>query len=319
MKHIWSKHFKNWSITDCAIRDKNLIYFCLRERVDSEKASLMWDHDIKSKIFSLNISQAIGDKFGATDLSGFNKPLIGVCTKPLPRGLMVSQNNDGQVYLVGGGAPASEEFIDAGKIPATNRVKCINGYAYSVGSFHSIYKRTDTNSWVKFGEFPHVEASISQGFKDMDAFSESDMYAVGGDGDVWRFDGARWRQQGFPSNLQLATVTCAGDGRVYISGEGGSLWRGRESSWELIYKGGSSIMWNDVLWFESKLWLASDYQFRIWNGAQLISPTLDGTPEGETVPVFGHMDVRDGLLVVASPNVVMSFDGREWRTLVAPY
>jgi hypothetical protein len=31
------------------------------------------------------------------------------------------------------------------------------------------------------------------------------------------------------------------------------------------------------------------------------------------------MDARDGLLVVASPEFVMAYDGKDWQTLVAPY
>ncbi|QIL82704.1 hypothetical protein G7047_24280 [Diaphorobacter sp. HDW4A] len=319
IESIWKEYFKKWNITDCAVRDAGAVYLCLREKVNAEKASLSWDHDIRSQLFVLDVLSKIGDRFGSTILEGFSKPMLGVCTKPLRQGMVVSQNHDGQVNLMGGGVHSSEEFIDRGGIPATRRVKCINEFAYSIGDFHNIYKRDGVGLWVKLQGFPMLEASISQGFKDMDAFSESDMYAVGGDGDVWRFDGTRWQQQGFPSNLQLATVTCAGDGYVYISGEGGSLWRGRESNWELIYKGSASIMWNDVLWFENRLWLASDYQLRVWNGKEMISPTLDEMPDGKKVPVYGHMDARDGLLVVASPSVVMSYDGREWRTLVSPY
>jgi hypothetical protein len=148
----------------------------------------------------------------------------------------------------------------------------------------------------------------------MDAFSETDMYAVGGHGDVWHFDGKDWEQMGFPSNVTLGTVTCAGDGKVYISGEAGSLWRGRESTWEPVYKGASSILWNDAVWFEDKLWLASDYQLRVWNGKEVTQVLRDGKP----VPIYGHMDARDGLLVVASPEFVMAYDDKDWRTLVAP-
>jgi hypothetical protein len=149
----------------------------------------------------------------------------------------------------------------------------------------------------------------------MDAFSESDMYAVGGHGDVWHYDGKRWTQMGFPSNVQLGTVTCAGDGNVYISGEGGSLWVGQKSTWKSVYKGSSSILWNDVLWFDDKLWLSSDYQFRIWNGKDL-EPVMH---EGKAVPMNGHMDAYDGLLAIASSEYVMTYDGKVWKTIVAPY
>ena len=280
----------------------------------------MWDHDIESKIFVLSLASPVGDRFGASTLTGFNKPTLGVSRKPLPQGLLVARNNDGQVNVVGGGVDSAYEFIAPGQVPLTHRVKCINDYTYSVGGGRAIYKRVDIGAWVPFGEgFPKIEASTKQGFNDMDAFSESDMYAVGGAGDVWHFDGKAWEQQGFPSNVELATVTCAGDGHVYISGEGGSLWRGRESTWEKIYTGGSSILWNDVLWFEGKLWLASDYQFRIWDGQKMRSPTYEGRPDGQAVPIYGHMDAYDGLLVVASPEVVMAYQDGQWRTLVAPY
>ncbi len=160
-----------------------------------------------------------------------------------------------------------------------------------------------------------LDLSATLGFNDMDAFSESDMYAVGGHGDVWRYDGHQWQQMGFPSNVQLATVTCAGDGNVYISGEGGSLWVGEKSTWKSIYKGASSILWNDVLWFEDKLWLASDYPFRIWNGSELETVTDKGKP----VFINGHLDVYDGVLAIASQNTVMTFDCQTWRTIVTPY
>ena len=120
---------------------------------------------------------------------------------------------------------------------------------------------------------------------------------------------------GFPSNVQLGTVTCAGDGNVYISGEGGSLWVGQKSTWKSIYKGSSSILWNDALWFDNKLWLSSDYQFRIWNGKDL-EPV---THNGKDVPMNGHMDAHDGLLAIASSEYVMTYDGTAWKTIVAPY
>ena len=41
--------------------------------------------------------------------------------------------------------------------------------------------------------------------------------------------------------------------------------------------------------------------------------------EGEPVPMNGHMDVHDGLLVIAGAQYVRSFDGTTWRHLVEPY
>ena len=316
---LYNENIKGYSIVDCAVRDKNIVYFCLRKAVSSNKASMMWDHDIETRFFLLNFnSQAI--PFGLRTLTGYNKPRVGVALKPLNQGLLVARNLDGQVSVLGGGKKFPDEFIARRQGPATWKVKTINGYAYSVGGTRQVYKRVDMGEWVKIDNgLPNVEYSYRIGFDDLDAFSEENMYAVGGMGDVWHFDGRKWRKMGFPSNLELATVTCAGDGWVYITGQGGRVWRGRESTWDLIHTGNSTVLWRDVCWFNNQLWLSSDYQFKIWNGKELVNPTYDGTPSGESVPIWGCMDARDGLLVVASTDVAMSFDGSQWRTLIAPH
>ena len=278
----------------------------------------MWDHDIDTRVLVVNLaSDGADDKsYFLRRLTGYNKPRVGVATRPLQQTLLAARNNDGQVSVMGGGGQFPDEFIDPGKIPLPYRIKTLDGYACSVGGGRSIYKRVDIGRWVKLDNgFPVGEPSTAQGFNDLDAFSESDMYAAGGHGDVWHYNGQQWRQMGFPSNVQLGTVTCAGDGQVYISGEGGSLWVGRESTWKRVYEGGSSILWNDALWFQDRLYLASDYQFRCWDGKRL-EPVMH---EGKSVPIYGHMDARDGLLAVASPEVVMTFDGSQWRTIIAPY
>jgi hypothetical protein len=311
---VWSENLRGMLITDCSVRDRNIIYLCLRQNLPHEKALQLLDHDIQTTLLAIFLDTP-DDQFGGAYLTGFNKPRIGVCRKPIPQGLLVARNSGGQVSLMGGGKDFPDEYIHKDGWPMTWRIKCIDGYAYSVGGQRKIYKRTDVGNWMKFADLPKSENIETVGFNDMDAFNESDMYAVGGHGDVWHYNGKQWQQMGFPSNVQLGTVTCAGDGNVYISGEGGSLWIGQKSTWKSIYKGSSSILWNDVLWFEGKLWLSSDYQFRTWNGKDL-EPVMH---EGKTVPMNGHMDAYDGLLAIASSEYVMTYDGKSWKHIVSPY
>ncbi|GGC13591.1 hypothetical protein GCM10011572_38740 [Pseudoduganella buxea] len=279
----------------------------------------MWgDYHIPTRIYSLATDRPDGVKYGLEELDGMRYPSLGVSRLPFPRpcGLLASRNRTGDVWPLGGGSGPFEHIAPDGETPATKRLKCINGFTYSVGVGRAVYKRVAIGKWITFTNgIPKVEADTNQGFSDIDAFSDEDMYAVGGHGDVWHYDGEKWTQLGFPNNVRLETVTCAGDGNVYISGEGGSLWVGNKSTWKRIHKGSSSILWNDVLWFQDKLWLASDYQFRQWNGKELV-PVKH---EGETVYITGHMDAHDGILVVASLDTVMQFDGDTWRVLVAPY
>ena len=315
-KKDWSQTFHKNVIIDCAVRDRNIIYFGVKEKVPHEKASLMCDHEIQSGIIALYLDEPDGNNWSCQKLSGMNLPLVGVSRSPFsrPSGLIVARNDDGDAWPMGNG-DGPMEHIAQGKRPFPHRLKCISGYTYAVCSGRRIYKRTQAARWEAFAELPQAPEHWHMGFKDLDAFSENDMYAVGGCGDIWHFDGSQWTQLGFPTNAQLGTVTCAPDGKVYVSGEGGSLWAGRENAWKKIYSGSSSLLWNDALWFDGRLWLASDYQLRVWDGDELKMVEKDGKP----VPAYGHMDAYDGLLVVAGPEFVHGFDGKTWTVLVAPY
>jgi len=316
-KNDWLETFHGWHITDCTVRSSGTIYLVAREALPEEKVSGMWDAEIPSRFIVLYLDEAIEDFLDAEEFTGVNRSRCGASLKPLPQGLLVeSQGDDGYVYAMGSGREGIEK-IATGNYPMTSRIKCINGYAYSVGRGRSIYKRANINHWIKIDNgFPSEKSSVNIGFYDMDGFSESDMYAVGGKGDIWSYDGTTWIQEGFPSNMQLNTVTCAGDGYVYVSGQGGILWRGRNSTWERLCKPEYTIPWNDVLWFEDKLWLASDYMLRIWDGKNLV-PVTDH--DGSELPFSGHMDARDGLLVIADSDNVMAYQNGHWRVLVAPY
>jgi hypothetical protein len=310
---IWNEMLKGWVITDVAVRDRNIVYLCLREKLSHKRMSEIWDHQRRTQHFAIFLDTP-DDSYGYATLRGYDHPKVGVALQPKPQGLLVSQDMDGVIQVMGSGVISANEKVAPGENPMTARLVCINGYTYSVGWQRKIYKRVDMGKWERFADLPRGKVELV-GFEDMDAFSEDEMYAVGGHGDVWMYNGKEWQPTGFPTNKELNTVTCAGDGNVYISSADGGLWRGRRSNWERIYKGGSTIPWNDALWFEGKLWLASDYQLRVWDGKELQKADA---PNGE-VPNWGHMDARDGLLVVASMEEVMAYDGKAWRTLVSPY
>jgi hypothetical protein len=313
----WAEVFKGFEMVGVAIRDKGILQFCSRKKLPQAEASLLMDYEIPVRIVSLFLERAVGDNCGYQEMTGMAYPVLGVSRSPFerPGGMIASKNDDGDTWPVGGGNGPMEQILTGGS-PFPKRLKCLFGFTYSVGYPREIHKRVAVGRWERVGDIPCPASAIKgAGFNDLDAFAPTDMYAVGGHGDVWHFDGTAWKQMGFPSNVQLGTVTCAGDGNVYISGEGGSLWVGSKSTWTRVYEGSSSILWNDVLWFKGQLWLASDYQFRIWDGKEMQAVTY----EGKSVSMYGHMDVYDGLLAIASPEWVKTFDGKEWRTIVAPY
>jgi hypothetical protein len=318
-KSLWQQMLQGFEITDIAIRDVQTLQLLSRKAVTADEGSHLLDHQIPTRIYSVFLSDPPDTSIECQELLGMTYPKLGVSRVPFvrPGGLVASMNRDGDVWPLGGGNGPAEE-IAPGQHPGTNRLKCLWGHTYSIASCREMYKRVAVGQWERIEGLPvptDETALAGTGFRDLDAFSESDMYAVGGHGDVWHFDGSAWRQMGFPTNEQLATVTCAGDGNVYITSEGGSLWVGQKSTWKLLEQRGSSVLWNDVQWFNGQLWLCSDYMLRVWDGKAIVTPEHEGKP----VVMSGHMDAYDGILAVADLWTVSVFDGQQWRNVVAPY
>lgn len=327
-KQEWKEFFKDWQITDCAIRSPKFVCALARKRLSQSESRGLDDSEIPRRYLKIMLERAEGQRSGHADLIGYPDPVIGTCTLPIAQDIIASIN--GHAYANGAGQDGMEEPRDHennGVVPT--RIKQIAGYAFIVGTSRDVIKRTAPGQWSPFNRegipatqrhFPNgaLESSqytSSQGFNDIDGPSEQLLYAVGGKGDVWRYDGRRWAQCDFPSNEQLNTVTVAPDGTVYISGEGGNLWIGSEDSWRLAARGESSVLFNDSVWFQDQLWLCSDYQLLVWNGEALVRPRH----RGEVVAYTGHMDARDGLLLIAAGAYAHCFDGTDWRCLVAPY
>ncbi|MGV8834869.1 hypothetical protein [Cellvibrio sp.] len=323
-KQEWDSSLNGWIISDCAILTKDVITFAVREDISSGNIERLWDSEVPSRLFTLFIDDN-PVKSGHRECTGMSFSRIGISRKPIMQRLMSSRDRTGFVLTIGSGEKGSEEITPIGKTEpskgiATQKLKCIDGWAYAVGSFRDIYKRVDIGKWEPvMNGFPQLTSEQIRngffGFEDIDGPNETNMYAVGGHGDVWRYDGTRWHQCDFPSNEQLNTVTVAPTGEVFISGEGGNLWVGEKNSWKKIASGASSVLFNDSVWFNNQLWLCSGYQLKVWDGKELKRPEH----KGELITFNGHMDAYDGLLVVASNYEVHAFDGENWQCLVAPY
>lgn len=260
----WTANLQGFEITGAAVRDRNILQLVARKSIPHEQASRLLDGDIPTRILSVFLDDKSDQNIECQQLQNMAYPKLGVSREPFsrPGGIVVSKGRDGDAWPLGGGNGPLEQ-IAAGARPATKRLKCLFGFTYSIGVARKLYKRVEVGRWSRIEGIPisqNEDELQAAGFADMDAFSESDMYAVGGHGDVWHFNEREWRQMGFPTKEQLATVTCGGDGNVYITSEGGSLWVGQHSSWRLLEQRGSSILWNDTRWFNGQLWLASDYQ-----------------------------------------------------------
>jgi hypothetical protein len=153
----------------------------------------------------------------------------------------------------------------------------------------------------------------------MSAFSENDMYAAGGQGDLWHYNGTKWRQLPFPSNELLHTICCAGDGNVYITGQNGSLWVGREDRWKKLADGELSLPFKDSEWFAGKLYCGSDYGLWVKHEKGQLLPLRDAdeSVNGDIAMSSGRIDISpDGsLMLTAGPMGASLYDGKKWQLL----
>jgi hypothetical protein len=314
----WKERLRGWVITDCAIRDKNIVYLLARKNVPQEEASLDWDHDIPTRLVAIYLDEKNPDKnHGVSEVTGFNKPRCGVSRKPAEQGLIAARNADGQIYAVGGGKPSNMEFIRKGTHPGIQKIRCIQGFSYAVCQGRNIYKRIDFNNWISLTSTLKKSKKLNDvdGFHDIDGPEENYLYAVGGHGDVWIYNGKDWIQCSFPSNEQLSTVTYVDENTVYIGGEAGNIWLGSKDKWKKVYAGNTSVLYRDSAWFDNRLWVSSDYGLYTWDGSNLHRPIHDGS----MVVASGHMDVYDGILLCASQSEAIAFDGKTWTMVVRPF
>lgn len=191
---------------------------------------------------------------------------------------------------------------------------------YTVGGPRRLHKRKGIGQWedltAKLSLPKDVDKpgkGLSYMWQDASGFSEQDIYVAGGDGDVWRFDGKKFTQCSFPSNELLFNVCCASDGNVYVGGNMGSIYVGRENKWKKLSDGSFSVRWKDIAFFAGRLWCGSDYG--LWElkdgklvradvpaDVQLVSGAIDISPDGK-------------LMLTAGPDGAALFDGQRWEVL----
>jgi hypothetical protein len=323
----WNSRLQGWFITRCTVVDSSNIGLLAVKSLVEEELEDLEEWEIPKRLLQLRLGAEPGRQIGSAKLDGYSQPLLGSCNRPASQLLVITKNSE--VYATGGGNKGMERVArENGNGITPTRIVNIGGHAFATGLDRGVYKRTDFGRWEIFNNagipapqsvfidvMQSTEQTINLGFRDLDGPNESLLYAVGGKGDVWRFDGQRWHQCDFPSNERLSTVTVAADGEVYITGEGGSLWIGREDSWRRAVPTGGWDFWEDSVWFANRLWLCSSYRLLTWNGSELVRPEYNG----DVVPYVGSMAAGDGCLVIASGKYAHSFDGEHWRCLVAPY
>lgn len=272
---------------------------------------------LRTRVICYDRDEPEHDNITMDEMTGLHDLLAGVSR--IPKEQYVGVDFNGHVYVLGGGDNIIEEDIQKSKVNPIARGgirKCrtIDGYFYIAGGGRSVGYRVDKNSQKSLTQgLPYKDATDWEvaGFRDIAGFSQSDIYCVGGKGDVWHFNGTKWQQIHFPSNLDLYTLCCAGDGFVYISGYGGTTFKGRGDQWKQIYKGQMTIPFQDMVWYENRVWCTSDYGLWVIENDTVIEADVD--PEVKVCS--GYLSAEAGILLLGGYNGAAYKENGAWHVL----
>ncbi|MDQ1818135.1 hypothetical protein RBA41_33035 [Massilia sp. CCM 9210] len=311
----YDKYFRGFYIYDCAVRSRTAFSFLAVEAVPDSNAS-------DKRLLSYFTDEPAGKNLGMRSYTGFAGARLAASTRPKEQAIMVSR--DCAVGVLGGGAPAVEASIPHGNsdmplYTSMNALSAIDGMVYAVGPWRAVCRRLGADQWESVADrktLPVPERNTygtnNDGFHAIDGFNTEDIYCGGGQGDLWRLDGKRWHHCPLPTNMVLENICCGGDGLVYIGMQNGSVLRGRESNWELIYKGTLSIPFKDMAWFDNRVWCTSDHGIWTIENGKLIEPDLPA----EVRACSGSLAIGDGVMLLAGRYGATVYDGSSWTSLI---
>ena len=303
----YSHFLAGYNLIDCVVRDKNKLYLLAREdytkwpksKWNSESEPPPDEPHIQKRLISVFLDEPREGRYGRSVLNGFGPSKIGVALTP--KAQCIFMDSRGQVFSIGSGEAGMENELKSWKFEnginrgGNRKLRTIDGWLYACQGNRGVIKRLGKNQWQHWHDEIPDPFEVDNAFDDIDGFNESDIYCVGLKGDVWHYDGKRWSQIEFPTNIDLETVCCAGDGFVYISGDGGTTFKGRGTQWKRIHKGEMSLPFTDMVWYGDRVWATSDYG--VWHIHDDKVARAD-LPDGINA-YAGHLSVGDGVLMIA--------------------
>ncbi|XKM12502.1 hypothetical protein RCS94_05630 [Orbaceae bacterium ac157xtp] len=307
----YDRLLKGFYINGVAIRDTGYVCFTAREKRGDIDPVFQEPLALK-KFVTYFYDEPLGEQWGAATYEGMDK-LISVTTT-IPLSQYIGIDMGGQVYVLGSGVECLEDDI-----PGEHTIfgaRTIGGKAYVTGGGRYVARRINPNVWEilrKGIKKPTREEHLyTAGFDCVDGFSETDIYAGGGKGDLWHFNGETWKQISFPNSIYIESICCGGDGYVYIGAQSGMVFKGRDQQWVTISQGGLSLPFRQMVWYQDRIWATSDYGvWHIYNDEVITAELPD-----EVRMCSGYICCNDKTLVIAGLYGAARLENGKWDILV---
>ncbi len=319
----YRKRFDGYIVTDCAVLKRGHYYFISRNLAESERAGPTAEATVTKRVTWYFADRPQGGRIQDIEFEGYSSLTIG--TSRADEECLVCVLQNGAVATIGIEHDQDEDpipmSIKGPRRGAIYRLRTIGHSLYAVGSDHTVCFRKGRNQWESLclnlpeptlADSNDVERSNNMAFQDIDGFSPDDLYAIAGAGLVWHFDGTNWSRIAFPSDMDVYSICCAGDGYVYIGAQSGSLFRGRGNEWTLLVREMLTLPFQDIVSHAGKVWMTSDYG--LWNvvDGQLVEADL---PSSDIKVCAGNLSVGDGVMLMAGSHGAAVHDGTAWQLI----
>lgn len=245
-----------------------------------------------------------------------------LCVVDKPETMVFAMGIDGIVHVIKAPPNAIEVVDDSDNGPSKLvHLKCIRligNHVYVAGMARRVYRRETAGTWtaIDAGVFvPRAERDRGVGFNAIDGVSEQAIYAVGYDGEIWRYDGRRWYQEPSLTNVALTCVRCIGSDTVYAAGLAGVVLRSVNGTWETLNHDATQDDFWGMTVFEGRLYLAAYEGLFVVDGNDLLSVDMNLPERASTA----YLDAKDGVMwSVGQKDLAYTDDGTIWKVVPGP-
>ncbi len=168
--------------------------------------------------------------------------------------------------------------------------------------------RTDKNQWTCLDTTAQVyekdEEKYDKCFESVAGFSDDEVYCAGWEGDLWRYDGKKFRKIDLGIKNHLTKIRTASDGLIYGCGMAGIIIKGRGNQWEVIETEHEDL-WG-IIEFNNTIYVSSLYAVYKLVDKELIP--IDFGNDIEPGSCY-HLSAADGIMWSIGGKDVLEFDG----------
>ncbi len=325
MKKVdYEKYIAGFAITDCIILNKDFLIFIVYE-APSEGYSSMGEYSFKYVTYKLDL-----EKVGHRGWAGGSYYLNIEYDHKEKKTVLVDLHGKAWESMQPLEAFPLYELPNKDSTFSIHDLKSIDGNIYAVGQPRKLLKRIKHKEWVDLTtpeQHPYLQKEIFEakkkgeifnlnfGFNSVDGFNKNDIYTCGDGGDMWHYNGTTWHIIDFPSNIKLSKLLCTKDGYVYVIGETGKLYKGRNDKWSLVNQQITQSDFIDITYFKKILYIATEgglYQLKdhIFSRVSIENNSIGFS--------FNGICSNDDILVVYNTDRVSTFDGSTWKIVIQP-